>query len=169
MIKVSRACVGQEELNEIKEALDYGYFGLAYKVNEFEDRIKEYLSTEREVVCCANGTSALHLALDALGIGPGDEVILPSFTFVATAQAVLMVGATPVLCDINDDLLLDIDDVKRRITSRTKAVIPVHYSGCVCNMEALMELKKSTGIRIIEDAAHAFGSLYKNRKVGVCI
>ena len=167
MIKVSRACVGKEELDEIKEALDYGYFGLAYKVNDLEDEIKDYLSTDREVVCCANGTSALHLALDALKIGPGDEVIVPSFTFVATAQAILMTGATPVLCEINKDtFLIDIDDVKKRITKKTKAIIPVHYAGNVCDLESLMEIKNKTGIRIIEDAAHAFGSCFKSSKVG---
>lgn len=167
MIKVSRACVGQEELEELKEALEYGYFGLAFKVNELEEKIQKYLSTNREVVCCANGTSALHLALDALGIGPGDEVILPSFTFVATAQAVLMVGATPVLCDINeDDFLINIEDVKKKITPKTKAIIPVHYSGNVCDMKSLLEIKEKTGIRIIEDAAHAFGSVYSGKKVG---
>lgn len=167
MIKVSRACVGQEELIEIKEALEYGYFGLAYKVNEFEEEIKKYIAIDKEVVCCANGTSALHLALDALGIGPGDEVIVPSFTFVATAQAIMMVGATPVLCEINkDNFLIDIDDVKKKITNKTKAIIPVHYAGNVCDLDALLTIKSETGIRIIEDAAHAFGSYYKGKRVG---
>lgn len=167
MIKVSRACVGQEELDQIKDALEYGYFGLAFKVNELEEKIKEYISTDRQIICCANGTSALHLALDALGIGPGDEVIVPSFTFVATAQAILMVGATPVLCEINkDDFLIDINDVKKKITNKTKAIIPVHYAGNVCDMASLMEIKEKTGIRIIEDAAHAFGSYYHGKKVG---
>ncbi|MBQ6921202.1 MAG: DegT/DnrJ/EryC1/StrS family aminotransferase [Bacilli bacterium] len=167
MIKVARACVSKEELDEIKEALDYGYFGLAYKVNELEEQIAKYLGTERNVVCCANGTSALHLALESAGVGPGDEVIVPSFTFIATAQAVLMCGAKVVLCEINkDDFLIDIEDVKRKITKKTKAIIPVHYSGNVCDMDALLELKEKYGIRIIEDAAHAFGSCYKGKKVG---
>lgn len=167
MIKVAKASVGNEELIEIKEALDYGYFGLAYKVNELEKEIAAYLNTNKNVVCCANGTSALHLALDALGIGPGDEVIVPSFTFVATAQAVKMVGAIPVLCEINkDDFLIDVNDARKKITKRTKAIIPVHYAGNVCDMDSLLKIKEETGIRIIEDAAHAFGSFYKNKKVG---
>lgn len=167
MIKVSRACVSKEELDEIKEALDYGYFGLAYKVNELEEQIGHYLNTNRNVVCCANGTAAIHLALDSIGVGPGDEVIVPSFTFIATAQAVLMTGATVVLCEVNkDDFLIDIDDVKKKITAKTKAIIPVHYAGNVCDMDSLLELKQKYGIRIVEDAAHAFGSIYKGKKVG---
>ena len=167
MIKVAKACVGQEEIDQIKEALDYGYFGLAYKVNELEDEIKKYIGTTKQVVCTANGTSALHLALDAAGIGPGDEVIVPAFTFIATAQAIEMVGAKAILCDVNkNDFLIDINDVKRKITKRTKAIMPVHYSGNVCDMNALLKIKEKYGIRIIEDAAHAFGSIYNGNKVG---
>lgn len=167
MIKVARACVAKEELDEIKEALDYGYFGLAFKVNELEEKIASYLSTDRGVVCCANGTSAIHLALESAGIGPGDEVIVPSFTFIATAQAVLMAGAKVVLCEVNkDDFLIDINDVLKKITKKTKAIIPVHYSGNVCDMDSLLAIKEKYGIRIIEDAAHAFGSIYKGKKVG---
>ena len=167
MIKVARACVGQEEIEQLKEALDYGYFGLAYKVNELEEKLSNYIGNSREVVCCANGTSAIHLALESAGIGPGDEVILPSFTFIATAQAVLMAGATPVFCEINeDDFLINVDDVKRKITNKTKAIIPVHYAGNVCDMDELLKIKEKFGIRIIEDAAHAFGSIYKGNKVG---
>lgn len=167
MIKVSKACVGQEELNQINDALQYGYFGLAYKVNELEEKIQKYLQSTRQVVCCANGTAALHLALDAIGVGQGDEVILPSFTFIATLQAVMMTGATPVLCDIDKKtFLIDVNDVRKKITSKTKAIIPVHYAGNVCDMESLLKIKKERNIFIIEDAAHAFGSSYKNKKIG---
>lgn len=167
MIKVSRGCCGEEEIKQVKEAFDYGYFGLAYKVNEFEEEIKKYLGTDRQAICTCNGTAALHLALDACGIKEGDEVILPSFTFVATAQAVIACGATPVFAECyRDTMLIDIDDVKRKITSKTKAIIPVHYSGSVCDMDELLKLKEQYGIRIIEDAAHAFGSTYHGKKVG---
>ena len=167
MIKVSKACCGEEELNQVKEAFDYGYFGLAYKVNEFEQEVQKYLGTTRHVVAVVNGTAALRIALDACGIGEGDEVILPSFTFVATVQAVIETGATPVFCDIHrDTFLVDVEDIKKRITKRTKAIIPVHYAGDVCDMDALLELKTKYGIRIIEDAAHAFGSSYHGKKVG---
>ena len=167
MIKVSKACCGEEELAQVKEAFDYGYFGLAYKVNEFEQKVQEYLGTTRHVVAVVNGTAALRIALDACGIGKGDEVILPSFTFVATVQAVIETGATPVFCDIHrDTFLVDVEDIKKKITEKTKAIIPVHYSGAVCDMDALLKIKEETGIRIVEDAAHAFGSSYHGKKVG---
>lgn len=167
MIKVSRGCCGEEELAQVKEAFEYGYFGLAYKVEEFEKAIADYLNTSRNVVATNTGTSALHLALTTLGIGEGDEVILPSFTFVATAQTVSETGATPVFCDVNPDtFLLDLEDVKKKITSKTKAIIPVHYAGRPCDMDSLLKIKEEKGIRIIEDAAHAFGSYYNGKRIG---
>ncbi len=166
MIKVSRGCLGEEELAEVKEAFDYGYFGLAAKVLEFEEKLKEYLGA-KYVVATNTGTSALHLALDVLGIGGGDEVITPSLTFVGSFQAVSATGATPVSCEIYPaTLLMDIDDVRRRITTRTKAIMPVHYAGNPCNMDALMRIGEEYNIRIVEDAAHALGSYYQGRKIG---
>lgn len=167
MIKVSRGCCGEEELAQVKEAFEYGYFGLAYKTDEFEKEVAKYLNTDRFVIATNTGTSALHLSLSTLGIGPGDEVILPSFTFVATAQAVSEVGAKPVFCEVNKDtFLLDINDVKNKITSKTKAIIAVHYAGRPCDIDELLKIKDEKGVRIIEDAAHAFGSYYKGKKVG---
>jgi len=173
VIKSSRGCCGEQELEEVKEAFAYGYFGLAYKVNDLEDAIGNYLGCgkdskePRHVICTNNGTNALHLALDTIGVTVGDEVILPSFTFVATAQAVSMTGATPVFCEVDPDTFrMDIEDVKKRITPKTKAIIPVHYAGRPCDMDELLALGKKKGIRIIEDAAHAFGSYYKGRKIG---
>ena len=167
MIKVSRGCCGAEELAQVKEAFEYGYFGLAYKVEEFEKAIADYLGTDRNVVATNTGTSALHLALTTLGIGKGDEVLLPSFTFIATAQTISETGATPVFCDVHPDtFLLDLEDVKKKITSKTKAIVPVHYAGRPCDMESILKIKEEKGIRIIEDAAHAFGSFYKEKKIG---
>lgn len=166
MIKVSRGCLGEEELAEVREAFEYGYFGLAFKVLEFEEELKKYLGA-KYVIATNTGTSALHLALDALGIQGGDEVIVPSLTFVSSFQAISATGATPVPCDIYPNtLLMDIDDVRRRITSRTKAIMPVHYAGNPCDMDALMEMKKEYGIRVVEDASHALGSYYRGRKIG---
>lgn len=166
MIKVSRGCLGEEELAEVKEAFDYGYFGLAYKVVEFEEDLRKYLGAKC-VMATNTGTSALHLALLALGIGEGDEVIVPSLTFVASFQAISATGATPVPCDIYPDtLLMDIDDAKGRITSRTRAIMPVHYAGNPCNMDALMKTGEENKLSIVEDAAHALGSYYKGRKIG---
>jgi dTDP-4-amino-4,6-dideoxygalactose transaminase len=167
MIKVSCGCCGAEELEQVKEAFDYGYFGLAYKVNEFEDEMKKYLHTDRESIATANGTAALHLALDSIGLKRGDEVIVPAFTFVATVQAIRACGATPVFCDvIPHGFLMNIDDVKRKITKKTKAIIPVHYAGNPCDMDSLLKIKEDYGVRIVEDAAHAFGSEYQGKKIG---
>ena len=133
MIKSSRGCCGEEELAQVKEAFEYGYFGLAFKVNEFEKKLGEYLKTDREVIAVNTGTSALHIALDAIGIKEGDEVIMPSFTFVATAQAISACGGTPVFCDVDrNTMLIGIEDVRRKITEKTKAIIPVHYAGAPC-------------------------------------
>ena len=166
MIQVSKGCLGEEELTEVKEAFDYGYFGFSYKVLEFEEELKKYLGADY-VLATNTGSSALHLALDALGIRRGDEVIVPSLTYVAAFQAISATGATPVPCDVYaDTLLLDIDDARKRITSRTRAIMPVHYAGNPCNMDTLLEMKKEYGLRIVEDAAHALGSSYKGRKIG---
>ena len=166
MIKVSKGCVGEEELAAVREAFEYGYFGLAARVLEFEEALKQYLGVEH-VVATNTGTSALHLALDGLGIGIGDEVIVPSLTYVAAFQAIAATGATPVACDVEPDtLLMDLVDAEGRITERTKAVMPVHYAGSPCDMDALLELGERHRLRIVDDAAHAFGSTYKGRKVG---
>lgn len=166
MIKVARGCLGAEELAAVKEAFDYGYFGLAAKVIEFEEQLGKFLGA-KQVAATNTGTSALHLALDALGIGKGDEVIVPSLTFVSSFQAISATGATPVPCDIYPEtLLMDIDDVHRKLTARTKAVMPVHYTGNPCDMSALLEIGKEHNIRIVEDAAHALGSYYQGKKIG---
>jgi perosamine synthetase len=166
MIKVSKGCLGKEELAEVREAFDYGYFGMAYKVLEFEEALRNYLGA-KYVITTNNCTSALHIAVDALGIGKGDEVITPSLTFVGAFQAISATGATPVPVDIYPDtLLIDIEDVKRKITPRTKAIMPVHYAGNPCDIDALTKIAGEYKLRIIEDAAHAFGSYYKGRKIG---
>lgn len=167
MIKSSRGCCGAEELAQVKEAFEYGYFGLAFKVNEFEEKLGAYLNSDRQVIAVNTGTSALHIALDALDLKEDDEVILPSFTFVATAQAVTACGAKPVFCEVDPEtMLMDIEDVKKRITAKTKVIIPVHYAGACCDMDALMALKEQYDLRIIEDAAHAIGSEYQGKKIG---
>ncbi len=166
MIKYAQGDCSNEELLEIQEALDYGYFGMAYKVSQLEKEIQNFLETDRNVVCVNTGTSALHISLDALGITAGDEVILPSFTFVATAQVITACGATPVFVDVNDKLFIEAEEVEKKITKKTKAIIVVHYNGQPANMDSLLNLAKKYEIRLIEDAAHAFGSYYKSKKIG---
>ncbi len=157
MIPVSRPSIGKEELAAVKKVFDSGWLGMGSCVKEFEDAISKFLNGS-SVIAVNTGTTALHLALDALGITKGDEVIVPSLTFVATVQAITATGATPVFCDIEEDTLnIDVKDVERRITSKTKAVIPVHYRGVPCDMDALMSVAKKNNIKVVEDAAHAFG------------
>lgn len=166
MIKYAQGDCSTEELLEIQEALEYGYFGMAYKVSQLEKEIQNFLKTERKVVCVNTGTSALHISLDAIGVTKGDEVILPSFTFVATAQVITACGATPVFVDVNDKLFIEAAEVEKKISSKTKAIIVVHYNGQPADMDSLLELAKKYNIRLIEDAAHAFGSYYKSKKIG---
>jgi len=166
MLPVSRPSIGAEELEEVRKVFETGWLGLGSTVFEFEEKIKEYIGA-RNVIAVNSGTTAIHLALDAFGVGPGDEVIVPSLTFCATVQAVTALGATPVFCESREqDLNIDIDDVRKRITRKTKAIIPVHYCGNPCDMDSLLEIGKDSRILIIEDAAHAFGSSYKGKKIG---
>ncbi len=149
-------------------ALERGYYGHAEAVVELEAALAAYLGAEAwQVVCVSSGTAALHLALDALGVGAGDEVIVPSLTFVASFQAVSATGATPRACDVDaDTLLMDIDDVARLITPRTRALMPVHYGGRPVDLERLGALAAAHHLRIVEDAAHAFGSRADGRLIG---
>jgi perosamine synthetase len=166
LIPVSRPSLGEEELALVKKVFDSGWLGLGAQVFEFEQGIQKFLGA-KHAVCTNTGTTALHLALEALGIGPGDEVIVPAFTYVASIQAITATGATPVFCDIHaDDLNIDVADAKRKVTKKTKAIMPVHYRGFPCDMDALHGLAQEHGLRVIEDAAHAFGSSYKGKKIG---
>lgn len=166
MIKVSQGCLGDDELAEVQDAFAYGYFGMAHKVLAFEAALKDYLGAG-QVITTSTGTAALHLALAALGIGAGDEVIVPSLTFVACFQAIRATGATPVPCDVVAATLhLDLADAARRITARTKAIMPVHYAGNPCNMDGVLDLAASRGLRIVDDAAHAFGATCRARRIG---
>ncbi len=166
MIRVSQPVVGESEFTAARAALERGYYGHAEKVVELEARIRDYLGAP-DVICVANGTAALHLALDGLGLGPGDEVLVPSLTFVASFQMITAVGAVPVPCEVDDATLrLDLGDAGRRLTPRTRAVMPVHYAGNPCDMDAVLAFAKDAGLRVVEDAAHAFGSTYRGRKIG---
>lgn len=166
MIKYAQGDCSSEELAEVKEALEYGYFGMAYKVSQLEAEIRNFLDTNREVICVNTGTSALHIALDAIGIKDGDEVILPSFTFVSTAQVITACHGTPVFVDINDKLVVGVSEVEKKITPKTKAILVVHYNGQPVDMDQMLSLAKKHNVRLIEDAAHAFGSYYKGKKIG---
>lgn len=166
MILVSKPSIGSEELEEIKKVFDTGWLGLGSTVFEFENKIKEFINA-RNVIAVNTGTTAIHLALDAFGIKAGDEVIVPSLTFCATIQAITALGAIPVFCEVYEkDLNIDISDVRKKITTKTKAIICVHYCGNACDMDSLLQIGKEYNILIVEDAAHAYGSSYKGKKIG---
>jgi len=166
LIPNARPSVGVEELSEIRKVFATGWLGMGSVVFDFEKALANYLGA-KFVVAVNTGTSALHIALSALELGPKDEVIVPSLTFAASIQAIIAAGARPVFCDVDADTLnLDLNDALKKITPRTKAIMPVHYSGLSCDMDGLMDISRSRKIRIVEDAAHAIGSLYKGKKIG---
>jgi perosamine synthetase len=166
MIKVSQGCLGEAELAAVREVFATGYFGHSAPVVAFERALGQYVGAAH-VVAVNSGTAALHLALDALGIGPGDEVVVPSITYVASFQAISATGARPVPCEVDPRTLnVDVADVGRRITSRTRALMPVHYAGAVCDLEALEALAATHRLHVVEDAAHALGATRGGRRVG---
>lgn len=158
----------ERESQAVAAVLDSGWITMGERIQEFEQKFSVFLGGGAKAVAVSNGTAALHMALLALGVGPGDEVIVPALTFVADINVVRLVGATPVLADCTSftDWNMDPADVKRRITARTKAVMIVHYAGYPCNMETFTALCKENKIFLIEDAAHAVGALYKGQQCG---
>ena len=135
-------------------------------MKEFEEQFAAYIGT-KYAVAVSNGTSALFLALETLGVGPGDEVIVPPMTFFATVSSVLYLRATPVFADIDpDDLCLSPQSVESRITSKTKAIIPVHLFGASAKMDPLLAISQKHNIPLLEDCAQAHGTEYKGKKVG---
>ncbi len=145
--------------------LDREFLGMGVEVQQFEHALTEFFG--RPTVCVVNGTAAVHLAVQACGIGLGDEVLVSSLTYVATFQAISATGAKPVACDIDPvTCVLDWRDAERRLTSRTKAVMLVHYSGGVGDLDGIHAFAGRHGLRVIEDAAHAFGTLYQGKRVG---
>lgn len=165
LIKLSKSSISQAEKSAVMGVLDRGMFGMGAEVQKFEDALSQYFG--RNVVCVVNGTAALQLALEAAGIGVGDEVLVPSLTYVASFQAISAAGATPVPCDVFEDTLtLNTADLASRLTEKTKAVMPVHYAGNPGDLDAIYLFAEKYKLRVIEDAAHAFGSSYKSKRIG---
>lgn len=165
-VQVAKPFVGQEELEAVQEVLVSGRYVSGPRVQEFERALADYLGADY-AVAVNSGTAALHLALQVLGIGRGDEVIVPPLTFFATIEAVLYTGARPVFADIDaESFCLDPQDVQAKITSSTRAIIPVHLWGNAAEMDQLLALAKQHNIYLIEDAAQAHGTEYKGKKVG---
>lgn len=165
-IPVFRPSITQAEIDAVTEVMKSGWLGLGPITAEFERELGEAFGADH-VIAVNSGTAALHLALAVLGLEPDDEVIVPAVSFVSTAHVVEYVGAKVVFADVCEDTLcINPDDVKRKITSRTRAIMPVHYGGHPADLDAIDYAIGKRDITVIEDAAHACGSFYKGRRVG---
>jgi len=161
----SQPDIGQAEIDEVVDTLLSGWITTGPKTKEFERRFAEYVGA-RHAIAVNSCTAALHVALAAAGIGPGDEVITSPLTFCSTANVIIHLGGTPVFADIGDDYNIAPSEIERRITHRTKAIIPVHYSGQPCQMDEILDCARNHNLLLIEDAAHAVGAKYCGRMVG---
>jgi len=165
-VQLANPYLGEADAKAVYEVVRSGRLSQGPRVEEFEERFAEYIGA-KQAVAVFNGTAALHLALAAIGVDQGDEVLVPSFSFVSTANVVLFQKAKPVFCDIRPDTYnLDPDEIEGKMTTRTKAIMPVHYAGQVADMKPIMEIAEKRGISVIEDAAEAHGSTYDGRKAG---
>jgi perosamine synthetase len=159
--------VSDTAINKVVEVLRSGMLNEGLVVKDFESKLEEYLKS-KHAITTNSATSALHLCLKHLGVGPGDEVILPPQTFIATGLVVLHCGATPVFTDIDPETgNLDPEKLESRITSATKAIMPVHWGGEPCDMNFIQKIADAYKIPVVEDAAHAFGAEYQSKAIGI--
>ncbi len=166
-VPLSDISFDDEEYRAVQRVLQSGWLSMGPETELFEAEFAEYLGTKR-AIALSSGTAALHLALMSIGVGPGDEVIVPAMTFVATANAVLYVGATPVFADVSGQVDFNICplDVESKISEKTKAVIVMHYGGFPCRMDLIRDIAERRRLYVIEDAAHAPGASLRGRKLG---
>jgi dTDP-4-amino-4,6-dideoxygalactose transaminase len=158
--------IEDDEINEVVDSLKSGWITTGPKVKRFEEAFKSYVGAPYAVPL-SSATAGLHLALLALDLGPSDEVITTPMTFAATVSMIVRAGAKPVLADIDPDTLnIDTEMIREKITERTKAIVPVHFAGQPCDMDAIFALAKEFDLRVIEDAAHAVGTEYKGKRIG---
>ncbi|PLX66998.1 MAG: UDP-4-amino-4,6-dideoxy-N-acetyl-beta-L-altrosamine transaminase [Denitrovibrio sp.] len=161
--------ITEKELHSVTEAIKSGWLTMGPKTIEFEKKFSSYLFNNNEDKClsCNSATAALHLALKAIGLKENDEVIIPTNTFIATAEVVTYFNAIPILCDIEYDTHnIDVSKINALITDKTKAIIPVHFGGQPCDMNEIMDIAKKHNLKIIEDAAHALPASYNNQPIG---
>jgi len=165
-IPYGRQWIDDEDINAVVEVLKSDYLTTGPKISEFEKKLAERVGA-KYAVAIANGTAALHAACFAAGITAGDEVITTPITFAASANAAIYCGGKPIFSDIDAKTYnIDPEDIKRKITPKTKAIIPVHFTGQPCEMEPILEIAKKNGLKVIEDAAHAIGAKYKGNSIG---
>ena len=159
--------IGDEEISEVVDTLRSGWVTTGPKTKKFEQDFIEFLGGGVEALTVNSATAGLHLALEAIGVSTGDEVITTAYTFTATAEVIRYLGANPVFVDINPDTLnIDVTKIEEKITSRTKAIIPVHFAGLACDMEAIIDIAHRHELKIVEDAAHALPTLYRGDLIG---
>lgn len=164
-----RPSIGEEEIAEVVDCLRNGWLTTGAKAMRFEQEFAEFIGGGVQAIAVNSATAALHLALEAIGIGPGDEVIVPSYTFTATGEVIRYLGATPVFvdCDIRT-FNLRADDFEAAISDQTKAVMPVHFAGLACDMTAINAVAEQHGIAVVDDAAHALPTRHNGRMIGDC-
>ena len=158
--------ISEDEVNEIVDTVRSGWLSMGPKTIRFENEFNKYIGS-RKSVAVSSWTAAGHLALEAFGIKAGDEVIVPTMTFPATAEIVSYFGAKPVIIDVAEDTLnISLKEIEKAITPKTKAIIPVHYGGQPCDMDEIQELADHHNLKVLEDAAHSLPAIYKGKKVG---
>lgn len=162
----AKPLLGLEEAAEVLDTLKSGWLSRGPRCTKFEQRILQFVGT-KYAVAVNSCTAALFLALKAMGVGPGDEVITTPLTFIATANVIVHTGARPVFADVEPQTLnINAGEVAKKVSPRTRVIIPVHYAGQACDMDAILNLAQSRGLRVLEDAAHAICTTYKGRMVG---
>lgn len=162
----SRPSISEEEIAAVGEVLRSGWITTGPQCAGFENAWREYVGC-REAVALSSATAGMHVVLQALEIGAGDEIITPSLTWVSTINLITLLGATPIFVDVDrDTLLVSPEDIEAAITPRTKAIIPVHYAGAPADLEPLRQIARKHNVILIEDAAHAAGTEYSNRRIG---
>lgn len=158
--------ITNNDKKEVMKSLNQRWLTNGPFLKKFENKTKQFIGS-KHAIGVGSATHALHLSVKSLGIGPGDEVLVPTFTFAATANAVLYCGAKPILTDVDlDTFNISSKEIEKKITKRTKATIVVHYGGQPCDMDKIISISKKRGLHLIEDCAHALGSTYKNKKCG---
>ncbi len=167
-IPYGRQWIDDDDIKAVIEVLKSDYLTTGPKIEEFEEKFAAYVGA-KYAVAVANGTAALHAACFSAGISPGDEVITTPITFAASANCVLYQGGKPVFADVDPETYnISVEEIKKKITKKTAAVIPVHFSGQPCDMEEIYEIARENNLIVIEDAAHALGATYKGEKIGNC-
>jgi dTDP-4-amino-4,6-dideoxygalactose transaminase len=158
--------IGQEEIDEVIEVLRLGWVTSGPKTKKFEEDFAQYLGGSVECIAVNSATAGLHLALEACGISHGDEVITTPYTFTATAEVIRYLGAHPIFVDIDETFNINSNEIEKRITPKTRAIVPVHFAGLSCDMDPIIQLAKKYNLKVIEDAAHAFPTRYKDKLIG---